>query len=645
MAARPSSRMAAVAAAFFASGVAALVYQVAWQRILALETGVGIYSIALIVAAFMAGLGVGSELGGRLSAAPRPRAARSWPVRRASSSSSALFGLASATFYYDWLYVRLRRAAARRRGGGAAATSSPSASPRPSWGCRCRSSCARRWSRGGRARGPSACSTASTSLGAAVGALLTPWVLMRLFGLAGALLVAAAGEPRRRRAGARRRPRGDGARHRRGPVGGGRRAARVRCGAVARPLRALRLLRPRPRDRVVPHHRRDGQGHRVHLRERARGVPRGHGRGDLRRRGHRAPHPRGRWPPSSSCQAAILAYAAGARGGGRGLPADHPLLAWIVRTGARTAVLRARGALGPGDVLRLYGLVPSSSTAIPTVLMGLFVHRPPARGPGRSAHQRPQGRPAAGGQHRGLRRGQPASSGWARSTGSAARARCALLAAVGAVVALVGAARRAPAAFVVPAVALARPGGVAARRNEAHLAAAPRRSRTDVLVDEDATRRRRDRARRRRRLAHVRERPQPQHAALRRPPHDARRGARDRPSRAAARGRGGPRLRRHRVGGGLPRETALVRVFEICAPEQRLLRRLAAAGAGPRLSAFLDDPRLDSSWPTAATRSSAEGESYDVIEMDALPPSSPYSGTSTRVEFFRLCRRRLPPAG
>ena len=52
---------------FFLSGAAALVYQVAWQRLLALHSGVGLYSVAMIVAAFMAGLGIGSHLGGRLS--------------------------------------------------------------------------------------------------------------------------------------------------------------------------------------------------------------------------------------------------------------------------------------------------------------------------------------------------------------------------------------------------------------------------------------------------------------------------------------------------------------------------------------------------------------------------------------------------
>jgi spermidine synthase len=61
--------------AFFLSGVAALVYQVVWQRILTLHTGVGVVSMALIVASFMAGLGIGSELGGLLSNRLRPLAA------------------------------------------------------------------------------------------------------------------------------------------------------------------------------------------------------------------------------------------------------------------------------------------------------------------------------------------------------------------------------------------------------------------------------------------------------------------------------------------------------------------------------------------------------------------------------------------
>ena len=77
----------------------------AWQRILALHSGVGIYSVAMIVAAFMAGLGLGSHAGGRLSArlAPRARAPR---LRGARARRSAAFGAASVVLYYDLLYLR-----------------------------------------------------------------------------------------------------------------------------------------------------------------------------------------------------------------------------------------------------------------------------------------------------------------------------------------------------------------------------------------------------------------------------------------------------------------------------------------------------------------------------------------------------------
>lgn len=52
---------------FFASGAAALVYQVAWQRLLFTAIGVDLESVTLIVAAFMLGLGVGALSGGALA--------------------------------------------------------------------------------------------------------------------------------------------------------------------------------------------------------------------------------------------------------------------------------------------------------------------------------------------------------------------------------------------------------------------------------------------------------------------------------------------------------------------------------------------------------------------------------------------------
>lgn len=52
---------------FFASGFAALVYQVTWQRLLFVSLGVDIESITIIVSTFMLGLGIGALIGGQLA--------------------------------------------------------------------------------------------------------------------------------------------------------------------------------------------------------------------------------------------------------------------------------------------------------------------------------------------------------------------------------------------------------------------------------------------------------------------------------------------------------------------------------------------------------------------------------------------------
>jgi hypothetical protein len=87
---------------FVLSGIAALVYQVAWQRILALHSGVGLYSVTVIVAAFLAGLGLGSHLGGVLSG--RADRARSLRVFALLELAIGVAGALSPAIYYDWLY-------------------------------------------------------------------------------------------------------------------------------------------------------------------------------------------------------------------------------------------------------------------------------------------------------------------------------------------------------------------------------------------------------------------------------------------------------------------------------------------------------------------------------------------------------------
>ena len=50
--------------AFGLSGFAALLYQIVWQRMLVFFSGADVYASTIIVAAFMAGLGIGSLTGG-----------------------------------------------------------------------------------------------------------------------------------------------------------------------------------------------------------------------------------------------------------------------------------------------------------------------------------------------------------------------------------------------------------------------------------------------------------------------------------------------------------------------------------------------------------------------------------------------------
>lgn len=52
---------------FFLSGISALIYQVAWQRLLFGAFGVDIESITIIVSTFMLGLGCGALAGGQLA--------------------------------------------------------------------------------------------------------------------------------------------------------------------------------------------------------------------------------------------------------------------------------------------------------------------------------------------------------------------------------------------------------------------------------------------------------------------------------------------------------------------------------------------------------------------------------------------------
>jgi predicted membrane-bound spermidine synthase len=56
---------------FVLSGMSALIYQMVWQRSLLMIFGSNVESVAMVVAAFLMGLGIGSLFGGWISRAPR----------------------------------------------------------------------------------------------------------------------------------------------------------------------------------------------------------------------------------------------------------------------------------------------------------------------------------------------------------------------------------------------------------------------------------------------------------------------------------------------------------------------------------------------------------------------------------------------
>jgi len=186
---RDTPRVALAGLLFLLSGAAALVYQVAWQRLLALHSGVGLYSVAMIVAAFMAGLGIGSWQGGRISTALSGR--RALTLFALVELAIGAFGAASPWLYYDWLYPRAVGLPSPSWQAGllhllallpptvlmgtslpflvrAVVTDAASASRRIGW------------------------LYGVNVVGAAAGALGTPWVLLPALGVRGALLAAAA---------------------------------------------------------------------------------------------------------------------------------------------------------------------------------------------------------------------------------------------------------------------------------------------------------------------------------------------------------------------------------------------------------------------------------------------------------------------
>jgi hypothetical protein len=93
--------MSRLAVAFFATGFAALLCQIVWQRMLGIFAGSDTISAALVVGAFLAGLGLGSIIGAKI--ADRLSPARALAGFALAEIGVGVFALLSKFFLYDWL--------------------------------------------------------------------------------------------------------------------------------------------------------------------------------------------------------------------------------------------------------------------------------------------------------------------------------------------------------------------------------------------------------------------------------------------------------------------------------------------------------------------------------------------------------------
>jgi hypothetical protein len=157
---------------YAASGAAALVYEIAWTRLLTLQIGHTVAAVSTVLAAFMGGLALGSWLGGRFDAAVQRRSSSPAVIRlRAYAACEAAIAiiaivlpamLAAFVPLLAWAYRQIWRHSAP------CASSLLRSSPcrRPRWARRFRSPSAGTPTP---RRTPGSC-TANTA-GAAVGAL------------------------------------------------------------------------------------------------------------------------------------------------------------------------------------------------------------------------------------------------------------------------------------------------------------------------------------------------------------------------------------------------------------------------------------------------------------------------------------------
>ncbi|HEY7818952.1 MAG TPA: fused MFS/spermidine synthase [Vicinamibacteria bacterium] len=624
---------------FAVSGFAALVYQVSWQRILVLHTGVGIYSVAMIVSGFLAGLGLGSYLGGALSARIGPRTAlRSFAGLELLVGA---FAAVSCRLYYDVLYAEDPALYASGIGallGHFLALVVPTTLMGMTLPLLVRASVS---------DVDSASDTigylyAINVVGAAVGALLTPWVLMRFLGIRGAVLAGV-------------------------------------CGNVVVGLAALSFVRTSPdessgasRSPSIPSSSRQsfrgwlglyalggfcalslqvvwfrivdvavkstaftfGSVLAIYL----IGLAAGSFLGAPLARRSRAP-----LQTYLACQCAILIYSALAISTMVALPVSFPLYEWFRQYWAGFHAFRLGASWDLDTIVRLYLLFPAMLYTVPTVLMGVSFP---------VLQRAVQDDPATS----GLKVGRLQAANVAGNVAGSALAGIVLLERVGTtgvlrlllvlglVFAILGARRYGlrgrfgAAAAVLIALAALLPGQ--------HRFWLPLHGgRPGTLIEEDAS-------------SVIAIRPLTPgrwrvtvngqshswlpfggiHTVLGAIPSLVHHAPRD----VAVIGLGSGDTA---WAAGARPETLRVDVLEIAAPQVRLLHALAEIDDPFRIRRFLADERIETMIADGRNALRRDRKTYDVVEMDALLPHHGFSGNLYSVEFFQEVSRRLNPSG
>jgi spermidine synthase len=635
-------RTAIAGTLFFLSGAAALVYQVVWQRILALQSGVGIYSIAIIVAAFMVGLGLGSHLGGAWCERFAPR--RALGVFASIEIGIGVLGACSGPFLYDLLSLRLSHLfhpQARAALVQFACLAPPTVLMGMSLPFLVRAFVH------DAAEAPRTIGYlyALNTLGAAFGAVVTPWVLVRHHGLRAALLVAAGanviaglGALTMLRSTPDTVPTSDpppAADEDRRPfalwlllyaVGG-------LC-ALALEILWFRLIDVSVKSTGFTF----GTVLAVYLAGCGVGTLAGIRLASRLRRPLRA-------YLASLC--AILLYAGLAVFLLVALPPETPFFRWFFDLWGGRHSFNLGGAWHTSSVLRLYLVLPVVLYGPPTVLMGFsFV----------ALQRAVQDDARRSGRRVGLLQAANIAGCVAGSLvvglvtltwlGTAGTLR--LLAAIGVGLAVLGLSlREGRALFGALAAALAvlvaaLPGDQALWRRlhgmgDGDRAVAAEDATGVVLLSEHDNGLRRVWVNGRHHsvlpFGGI-------HTALGAAPaaiHPA-------PAQVAIIGLGSGDTA---WAAGFRRpETERLTTFEICAPQLGLLRDVAQGpDPPPKLGRFLEDDRLTIRLADGRNALLRGEERYDLIEMDALYPSSPYSGNLYSLEFYRLCASRLRPGG